>query len=339
MIRIHLILIFGIGILWILGKTGLFLPRPFTNPKGRRIFYLVALGGNILGFLLGIQSNQNRVYTEEVRFEKGETLTKEYELRTDSLEETVELRVLVPAKDSEETEEVYEETEDLKKELEEEITRLNQEKEDPDYYYLPVSFKNTALVWEKPEDLSGAVLGLLSLMTGVLLLLLAEREKLEQAQKREERLLSEYPEFIMKFTLLLEAGLTARSAFERIGTDSLRLSGERTKLSYSEVRSTCHEMESGVTEKEAYRHFAARCAQTRYRTFVSLLNQNLQKGSAQLLELLEKESYDAWSERRRRAKVEGEKATTRLLFPMILMLVVVIAVIMIPAFLSFYGGA
>ena len=36
-------------------------------------------------------------------------------------------------------------------------------------------------------------------------------------------------------------------------------------------------------------------------------------------------------------KVQGEAATTKLLFPMILMLGVVMAIVMLPACLSFYG--
>ena len=54
-------------------------------------------------------------------------------------------------------------------------------------------------------------------------------------------------------------------------------------------------------------------------------------------ELLEKESVEAWDDRKRKAKVMGEAAATRLLFPMILMLMVVMAIIMLPAILSFYG--
>ncbi len=54
-------------------------------------------------------------------------------------------------------------------------------------------------------------------------------------------------------------------------------------------------------------------------------------------EMLEKESVEAWDDRKRKAKVQGETATTKLLFPMILMLGVVMAIVMLPACLSFYG--
>ena len=56
-----------------------------------------------------------------------------------------------------------------------------------------------------------------------------------------------------------------------------------------------------------------------------------------MADILEKEALEAWDERKRKARILGETAATKLLFPMLLMLAVVMAVIMIPAFLSFYG--
>ena len=89
---------------------------------------------------------------------------------------------------------------------------------------------------------------------------------------------------------------------------------------------------------EAYRRFGERCGQVKYKTFATMLIQNLQKGSRQLADMLEKESMEAWDERKRKARVLGEAAATKLLVPMILMLLVVTAVIMIPACLAFYGN-
>ena len=51
--------------------------------------------------------------------------------------------------------------------------------------------------------------------------------------------------------------------------------------------------------------------------------------------LLEQESEDAFEERKNMAKKYAEEAGTKLLFPMILMLGIVIVIIMVPAILSF----
>ncbi len=56
-----------------------------------------------------------------------------------------------------------------------------------------------------------------------------------------------------------------------------------------------------------------------------------------MADLLEQEAMEAWDERKRKARVLGEAAATESTIPMIMMLIVVMAIIMIPAFLSFYG--
>ena len=112
----------------------------------------------------------------------------------------------------------------------------------------------------------------------------------------------------------------------------------KERAAYEEIRTTCYEMDSGISEAEAYRRFGEPSGQVKYKTLATLLIQNLQKGSRHLSDLLEKESVEAWEERKRKARGLGEAAATKLLLPMVLMLLVVMAVIMLPAGLSFYGG-
>ena len=131
--------------------------------------------------------------------------------------------------------------------------------------------------------------------------------------------------------------MTARRAFQKIGSDYLKNRPKTERYAYEAIVIACHEMESGVAELEAYRRFGERCGQIKYKTFSTLLIQNLQKGSRRMAEMLEREALEAWEERKRKARVLGEAAATKLLVPMIMMLAVVMAVVMIPAFLSFYG--
>lgn len=60
----------------------------------------------------------------------------------------------------------------------------------------------------------------------------------------------------------------------------------------------------------------------------------MKKGAQGLLEILEKESLEALEQRKALALAQGEKMGTKLLFPMILMLGLVMAMIMVPAFMS-----
>ena len=106
---------------------------------------------------------------------------------------------------------------------------------------------------------------------------------------------------------------------------------------YEELMLVCREMESGITETQAYEHFGQRCRLTQYRKCSALLSQNLKKGASGLLDALQKESEHAFEERKRNAREAGEKAGTKLLLPKMMMLVVVMVLIMVPACFSFAG--
>ena len=190
----------------------------------------------------------------------------------------------------------------------------------------------------KSCDTSGMLLTGIFLMASLVLLVMKGREEQVKLQKRYEELLMDYPGLIMKFTLLVQAGMTVRKAFQKISLDYGRKRKRIQRAAYEEIRIVCYEMESGVSEAEAYRRFGERCGQAKYKVFATLLIQNLQKGSRQMAEMLERESTEAWEERKRKARVLGEAAATKLLVPMMMMLIVVMAIVMIPAFLSFYGG-
>lgn len=76
----------------------------------------------------------------------------------------------------------------------------------------------------------------------------------------------------------------------------------------------------------------------KYRKFSSYLVQNLKKGNRKLCNLLEQEAMDAFVERKNMAQQIGEEVGTKLLFPMLLMLGIVIVIIMVPAMISFQAG-
>lgn len=66
-----------------------------------------------------------------------------------------------------------------------------------------------------------------------------------------------------------------------------------------------------------------------------MLAQNLKMGSYGLVALLEQEAERAFEVRKASAKRYGEEAGTKLLFPMMLMLGLVIVVLMVPAVMAF----
>lgn len=326
------------------GKLGR-LPPWAENTEGQKLFILVALAGNIVGMLLTLQSGGGTVYSSGYRMEKEETgaYEEKFIVSVDG-KESGSLYVQVPEKETEDTGEETElekelsEEQQREKELQDMIAQYNQKKNDPEYYYLPDTWNGKHLEWEQPKDTKGNLIAALGLVAALAVVIGKEREKQTVQAKRKEQMLMDYPGLIMKFTLLVQAGLTARKAFQKIALDYGKKENGKERAAYEEIRTTCYEMDSGISEAEAYRRFGERCGQVKYKTLATLLIQNLQKGSRHLSDLLEKESVEAWEERKRKARVLGEAAATKLLLPMVLMLLVVMAVIMLPAGLSFYGG-
>jgi tight adherence protein C len=309
------------------------------DQQAQKLFILVALAGNGLGMLLTIQSGGIRT---EQRLTKVEDTSYEQKFEV-SVEggESGSLYIQIPEKESEvsEQEERTSEDEEItwQQELRDAVVYYNEEKNDPDYYYLPKQWEGKNLEWVYPTDHTGTLIAALGIFAALVIFVRKVREEEEARAKRYEELLLDYPGLIMKFTLLVQAGMTVRKTFQKIALDYQRKRVRKKRAAYEEILITCYEMESGVSESEAYRRFGERCGQIKYKTFATLLIQNLQKGSRQLADMLEEESLEAWEERKRKARVQGEVASTKLLFPMILMLIVVMALIMVPAFLSFYG--
>ena len=58
------------------------------------------------------------------------------------------------------------------------------------------------------------------------------------------------------------------------------------------------------------------------------------RGSRELIDILEREASDAFEERKKKARILGEEAGTKLLFPMIIMLGLILMILIIPAFIS-----
>ena len=162
----------------------------------------------------------------------------------------------------------------------------------------------------------------------------------EQAKRgmamREEQLLIDHPGFINKVMLLLGAGLTLRFTIERVVSEYERelADGGDRRFAYEELCVTMQELRDGVTESAAIENFGKRCRCMPYMRFASVVTQNLRKGAEGILAILEQEASDSLIERKQAALRKGEVAGTKLLFPMMVMLGLVMGIIMVPAFMS-----
>lgn len=168
------------------------------------------------------------------------------------------------------------------------------------------------------------------LLIAVVLYYARDRDLEQKMKQREQEMVLSYAEFVSQFVLLVGAGMSVRGVLEQ-------LSGERTLGHYlvQELKILVRDLANGVLEAEAIDAFGKRCGCSCYIKLSGLLVQNMKKGNSELLKQLQLESQDAFTKRKQDARKLGEEAGTKLLLPMMGMLLVVMVVITLPAFLSF----
>lgn len=219
--------------------------------------------------------------------------------------------------------------------LQEGIEKENQG-EDTGRLYLPGKVEGKTVRWMRSSSHTGLWVSLLAVLSAVLAAARQEEQKHKKEKERRELLLRDYPDIVGKLVLFLGAGMTIKGAFTRIAADYQKWGQCGPRPGYEEMAAACKEMEGGISEAEAYQRFGARCRLPCYKTLATLLFQNLKKGGRGLLELLEREAAEAEDDRIRNARIKGEQVSSKLLVPMFLMLLVVLVILMVPAYLTFY---
>lgn len=201
---------------------------------------------------------------------------------------------------------------------------------------LPEQIGSRRVTYQTEEEKKSFMLVYLALGGLFLLPFIWREQQKKKEREREEQLLLDHPGVIHKFMLLLGAGLTVRKVVERLVLEyeQERKKGGKKRYVYEEMCVLLQEMKDGASESQAMEHFGRRCRLQPYLRFSSVMTQNLKKGAEGLTAILETESMEALEQRKQRALQLGEKAGTKLLFPMMLMLGIVMAVILVPAFMT-----
>jgi len=149
-----------------------------------------------------------------------------------------------------------------------------------------------------------------------------------QVKKRRRQLVLGFCDFLSILILLINAGMNAFSAWEKIALDN-----RKAGLFYDEIKKTYHEIISGKSEIEAYEDFAQRCKTPEISKFVAMLLLNIKKGNEEMVIALRQQVNDSWRLRKNIAKLLGEEASTKLLLPMMLMFGGILLIVITPAIL------
>ncbi len=162
----------------------------------------------------------------------------------------------------------------------------------------------------------------------------------DEAARRRTQIEEDYPRILNQYALYHTAGMNPRAIWNAICKryeDRLSESGKNRRYAYDEMIRASRMMDEGGGELGAYDAFAARCESVGFRLFVSFVKQAVVKGNDGLDELLYDQIEKADHDRSARVKTAASEAETKLLLPMFMMLLVVLAYVMIPAFIGLNG--
>lgn len=225
--------------------------------------------------------------------------------------------------------------EQLLKRIEDALEERDRESRTESSLALPDRIGSQKIIWKEVIQDSSGYLFLLMCIAAFLIFPAGNRNVEQKLAERNRELLRDYPEIVHKLALYMGAGMTIRNAFGKMGEDyKKRKIPKKKQYVYEEIVLLCHELQSGVSETEAYAHLGKRCRLQPYMKLSTLLSQNLRKGNNDLLSKLRQEAETAFEERKNSAKKAGEEAGTKLLLPMMMMLCIVMVLIMIPAYFT-----
>lgn len=197
------------------------------------------------------------------------------------------------------------------------------------YFFLGTVIASFIGAVSKPD----ATFMIIILTAGILLFFLADKNLDDRAKKRKLQFMMDFPVFISKLALLVNAGMHLRHALIKIYNDAL----SKTPL-YEELGIVLEDFESGTSETQAWQEFSERCKVKEITSFANMILQNSKIGGSQLVNELKRMSYEAWEMRKHAAKQMGEAANAKLIFPMMLIFVAILAIAVAPAIMQFSIG-
>lgn len=272
---------------------------------------------------------EGKVRQEQIG-ESGETLYVEAELSCEGEEMLYGFFIhIYPGEKSD--------AEKLMQEISEEIERQKQLPGNTKIS-LPEELAGVALSWEEEREHTAQKIVGLELVI-LMLIPFWRREKRKKAKEmRDREFLLAYPDLVSKLTVLVGCGMPIKQAWNRISapkSDKRSKDAKWKEKLQEEMLVTMRAMEGGESERTAYQNFAERIGLRPYYRLIRILIQNLEKGSVGLCRQLQRESETAFAERTMLARKLGEEASTKMIFPLIMMMGIVMAIVIAPAIIGF----
>ncbi|GIP29476.1 hypothetical protein J23TS9_46060 [Paenibacillus sp. J23TS9] len=176
-------------------------------------------------------------------------------------------------------------------------------------------------------ETTGLVIGV---TLGILLPAAMIKDMHSKVQKRDHDILIELPELLNKIILLVGAGETVQKAISHCVE---RKKQEKNHPLYRELIKMTDDLEGGYSFQQSFENFSKRCAVQEVSIFMTTVLLNFRRGGNDFVMALTDLSRVLWEKRKAITRTRGEQASSKLIFPMVVIFVIVIVLVGTPAFM------
>lgn len=164
---------------------------------------------------------------------------------------------------------------------------------------------------------------------GIVLTIRPFAEAGRKVEQRKQQMIIELPDMLSKLMLLVGAGETVQQALARC------LEGKAAELHplYKEWGDAVSMLRNGQSFSTAMERFNRRCAVQEVSVFTTVLLLNYRRGGEHFVLALRELSYTLWEKRKAIARSRGEEASSKLVFPLVGILLVLMVLVAAPAVL------
>jgi tight adherence protein C len=153
---------------------------------------------------------------------------------------------------------------------------------------------------------------------------------LGKLQNKKRQMLLQLPEVVNQIVLLVNAGETVQKALMRCIEQK---PNPQDSPLLSELAIAAYEIGMNASFTKSMEDFNKRCGVQEVSLFTTTLLLNYKRGGDELVMSLKELSFILWEKRKSIAKTLGEEASSKMVFPMVLIFFVVMVVVAAPAVL------
>ena len=215
------------------------------------------------------------------------------------------------------------------------LTQLNHQDSRAKEITLSGRWKGYQICTERPYGDLRLLIGLIILagaaLPGIRIWKISQQGDLTKKQMEKD-----FSSIVHRLALYMGSGLSFMSTVDRISKDYIRRREKQGKrYAFEKILAMDRQMKAGVSQTRACRNWGDQFRGTGYQKLALILIQSFTRSTREARAMMDKEEAEAFRSNVDRARKEGEEASTKLLFPMIIMLAEVTLLVMLPAILQF----